>query len=145
RQGQMAESVVTRSSSVASLPPPAPLPAPRPPNQGVDFRSDFRTLVFWLGSVTTAADGRASVSVTLPDSLTTYRIMAVAGDLESRFGAGSAEIRATKLLTLLTSFPRFLSRDDRASFGAIVTNSTGRSGDAVVTIRSVDPVMLDFG
>ena len=43
-------------------------------------RRDFRVLAFWLGSVTTGADGRASVDVTLPESLTTYRIMAVAAD-----------------------------------------------------------------
>ena len=42
------------------------------------LRKDFRVLAFWLGSVTTGADGRASVDVTLPESLTTYRIMAVA-------------------------------------------------------------------
>ncbi len=100
--------------------------------------------MFWLGSVTTDAAGRAVTSVTLPDSLTTYRIMAVAGDLESHFGAAETEIRATKPLTMLPSFPRFLARGDRASFGAIVTNGTGRAADAVVTIRSLDAV-LDVG
>ena len=43
------------------------------------MRKDFRVLAFWLGSVTTDADGRATVDVKLPESLTTYRIMAVAG------------------------------------------------------------------
>ena len=43
-------------------------------------RKDFRVLAFWVGSVVTDANGQASVDVTLPESLTTYRIMAVAAD-----------------------------------------------------------------
>jgi len=63
-------------------PPPAPLLV-GPQSAVLDIRTDFRPLVFWLGSATTGADGRATTTVTLPDSLTTYRIMAVAGDAES--------------------------------------------------------------
>ena len=109
------------------------------------IRQDFRPLVFWLGSAVTGADGRATTTVTLPDSLTTYRIMAVAGDMASQFGFGEREIRATKPLTLLPAFPRFLSKGDRASFGAVVTNSGKDAGDAVVTIQSLDPASLEFG
>ena len=47
---------------------------------GAGVRRDFRPLAFWLGSVETDASGRATRDVTLPESLTTYRIMAVAGD-----------------------------------------------------------------
>ena len=61
-------------------------------------RRDFRVLAFWLGSVTTGADGRASIDVTLPESLTTYRIMAVAADRGSRFGADDTEVRTNKPL-----------------------------------------------
>ena len=110
-----------------------------------EIRADFRPLVFWLGSVTTDANGRASTTVTLPDSLTTYRIMAVAGDLTSHFGAGDSEIRASKPLTMLPAFPRFLARGDRASFGGVVTNGTGAAGEAIVTIESTDSALVDFG
>ena len=107
-------------------------------------RTDFRPLVFWLGSVTTDANGRATTTVTLPDSLTTYRIMAVASDSASHFGAGDAEIRTTKPVTMLAAFPRFLSAGDRASFGAVVTNNTTIGGDAVITIRSLDTDAIQF-
>ncbi len=62
---------------------------------GVPIRQDFRPLVFWLGSVVTDATGRATTTVTLPDSLTTYRFMAVAGNEASQFGLGEREIRVT--------------------------------------------------
>ncbi|HEV3484376.1 MAG TPA: alpha-2-macroglobulin family protein, partial [Vicinamibacterales bacterium] len=101
------------------------------------LRKDFRVLAFWLGSVTTDESGRASVDVKLPESLTTYRIMAVAGDRLSRFGSGSSEVRINKPLTLKPTFPRFLAVGDKASFGAVVTSQLSAPGTAIVTIRSL--------
>ena len=92
---------------------------------GVDggaVRKDFRVLAFWIGSVATNANGEASVDVKLPESLTTYRIMAVAGDRASRFGNGDAEVRVNKPLTMKPTFPRFLAVGDKALFGAVVTS-----------------------
>jgi uncharacterized protein YfaS (alpha-2-macroglobulin family) len=106
------------------------------------MRKDFRALAFWLGSVTTGADGRASVDVKLPESLTTYRIMAVAADRSSRFGGGDAEVRTNKPLTLKPTFPRFLAVGDRAYFGAVVGSQLTTAGTATVTMKSLDPNVL---
>ena len=106
------------------------------------MRKDFRALAFWLGSVTTGADGRANVDVKLPESLTTYRIMAVAGDRSSRFGAGDAEVRTNKPVTLKPTFPRFLAVGDRAYFGAVVGSQLTAGGAAIVTMKSLDPNVL---
>lgn len=107
-------------------------------------RRDFRPLAFWLGSVVTGADGRATADVTLPESLTTYRIMAVAADAASRFGSADAEITVTKPVTLVAAFPRFLDLGDHASFGGVVTNTLKTGGPASVTIRTLDPAVLAF-
>lgn len=111
---------------------------------GDGMRSDFRVLAFWIGSVTTGADGRATVTVKLPESLTTYRIMAVAGDRESRFGSGDAEVRTNKPLTLKPTYPRFLAVGDRAFFGAVVGSQLKTAGEAVVTMKSLDPAVLEL-
>jgi uncharacterized protein YfaS (alpha-2-macroglobulin family) len=108
------------------------------------LRKDFRVLAFWLGSVVTDNDGQATVDVKLPESLTTYRIMAVAGDRLSRFGSANTEIRINKPLTLKPTFPRFLAVGDRAYFGAVVTSQLPQAGPATVTIKSLDPDVLDF-
>ncbi len=107
-------------------------------------RKDFRVLAFWLGSVQTDASGRATTQVTLPESLTTYRIMAVSGDRLSRFGAGQSEIRINKPLLLRAAFPRFLAVGDQAHFGAAVTSQLALGGKATVTIQSLDPALLTF-
>ena len=109
-----------------------------------DVRKDFRALAFWIGSVTTAVDGTAAVDVKLPESLTTYRIMAVAADRASRFGSGDAEVRTNKPLTLKPTFPRFMAVGDRAFFGAVVGSQLPRGGVATVTMKSLDPAVLAF-
>ena len=92
------------------------------------MRKDFRVLAFWLGSVTTDANGHASADVKLPESLTTYRIMAVSGDKASRFGSGESEIRINKPVMLKAAFPRFLARGDKAFFGSVVTSQLKDAG-----------------
>jgi uncharacterized protein YfaS (alpha-2-macroglobulin family) len=106
-------------------------------------RQDFRVLAFWLGSVATDANGRASIDVKLPESLTTYRIMAVGGDRVSRFGSGESEIRINKPVLLRPAFPRFLAVGDRVHFGSVVTSQLAEGGTAVVTIKSLDPKVLE--
>ncbi|HXW08325.1 MAG TPA: MG2 domain-containing protein [Vicinamibacterales bacterium] len=108
------------------------------------LRKDFRVLAFWVGSVVTNADGHADVEVKLPESLTTYRIMAVAADRSSRFGSGDTEVRINKPLTLKPTFPRFLAVGDTARFGAVVTSQLAVPGKAAVSIKSLDPEVLAF-
>src|SRR5262245_3586915 len=96
------------------------------------LRKDFRVLAFWLGSVTTDTAGHASVNVNLPESLTTYRIMAVAADRLSRFGSGDSEVRINKPVTLKPTFPRFLAVGDRAHFGAVITSQLATAGTEIV-------------
>ena len=111
---------------------------------GGTVRQDFRVLAFWIGSVPTDARGHATVDVKLPESLTTYRIMAVAGDRGSRFGSADSEIRINKPVTLKATFPRFLAVGDKASFGAVITSQLKTGGAATVTIQSLDPAVMQF-
>jgi len=107
------------------------------------LRKDFRVLAFWLGSIATDRNGRARADVVLPESLTTYRIMAVAGDRASRFGWGENEIRINKPLLVTPAFPRFLALGDRATFGGVVHSQLKQGGRATVTIKSLDPSIVD--
>jgi uncharacterized protein YfaS (alpha-2-macroglobulin family) len=110
---------------------------------GTAVRKDFRVLAFWLGSVVTDASGRGTAEVTLPESLTTYRVMAVAADKTSRFGGGEREIRTSKPVLLRPAFPRFLALGDTARFGAVLHNQLKDKGTAIVTMRSLDPSVLE--
>ncbi|HXI12659.1 MAG TPA: alpha-2-macroglobulin family protein [Thermoanaerobaculia bacterium] len=107
-------------------------------------RKDFRVLAFWLGSLATDQKGEASADVTLPESLTTYRIMAIAGDKSSRFGWGQREIRTSKPLMLTAAFPRFMTLGDTATFGSVVHSQLQNTGSAIVSMRSLDPTLLEI-
>lgn len=109
-----------------------------------ELRKDFRVLAFWLGSLTTDAKGRATADIKLPESLTTYRIMAVGADKASRFGSGESEIRINKPVVLKAAFPRFMARGDTAYFGSVVTSQLKEPGSAIVTMRSLDPDLLQI-
>ena len=108
------------------------------------IRKDFRVLAFWIGSVVTDAKGHARTDVTLPESLTTYRIMAVAGDRASRFGWAQNELHINKPVLLTPTWPRFLAVGDKAYFGAVVHSQLKEPGKATVTIRSLDPSVVEF-
>jgi uncharacterized protein YfaS (alpha-2-macroglobulin family) len=108
------------------------------------IRKDFRVLAFWVGSVITDGKGHARTDITLPESLTTYRIMAVAGDKGSRFGWAQNEIRINKPVLLTPTWPRFLAVGDKAFFGAVVHSQLKQAGKATVTIKSLDPSVVEF-
>jgi alpha-2-macroglobulin len=110
---------------------------------GTAVRKDFRVLAFWIGSLVTDAGGRGVTDVALPESLTTYRIMAVAADKASRFGGASREVRISKPVLLRPAFPRFLARGDRARFGSVLHSQLKQKGTAIVTMRSLDPALLE--
>lgn len=106
-------------------------------------RTDFRALAVWRGDVVTGADGRATVEFTVPDTLTTYRVMAVAVEGSERFGSAQAELRVTKPLGLEPALPRFLRPGDAAKAGVVVRNRTGAPREIEVRGRVLDgPVAL---
>ncbi len=97
-----------------------------------DYRADFATTAFWSPHLVTDAQGRAEVSFRLPDSLTRFRVMAVAQTVDSRFGSGEAGVEVRKPLLLQPSVPRFARMGDRFQAGVLVFNNTGASGEVLV-------------
>ena len=75
------------------------------------LRQDFNPCAFWLSTVKTDAQGRFSASYTNPDTLTRYRLMAVAaaGD---KFGSGEAAYHVTKPVMLEPAAPMSATQGD---------------------------------
>jgi uncharacterized protein YfaS (alpha-2-macroglobulin family) len=89
-------------------------------------RADFRPLLLWKGRVKLDSQGRALVDVPLAESLSSYKLVAVATAGDDRFGTGSATIRTVQDLSLFSGVPPLVRTGDR--FDAIFTlrNSTDR-------------------
>ncbi|MCP4804516.1 MAG: hypothetical protein GY913_07135 [Proteobacteria bacterium] len=90
---------------------------------GPALRSRFETTPLWRSDLKTDAEGEVEVTFTLPDDLTTFRIMAVAEHGDESFGSGEHEIRVTRPLIASPALPRVLRPGDRASAGIVVHNN----------------------
>ena len=101
-----------------------------------DMRSNFKDTPYWNPSIITNKDGEATVSFSLPDNLTTFRLMAAAGTKDSNFGSGQTEIIVTKPLLLKPSHPRFVRLHDSFQAGVTVFNGTKEKGDVAVMLEN---------
>jgi uncharacterized protein YfaS (alpha-2-macroglobulin family) len=128
---------------------PAMTPAPRPMMRAaksmaaadtaaapIRARTDFSALALFAASVPTDANGRAQVPLKLPDSLTRYRVMAVAVEGARRFGSGEATIVARLPLMVRPSPPRFLNFGDRFELPVVVQNQTDGEMTVDVAVRA---------
>ena len=106
--------------------------APEP----IRARTDFAALALFAATVPTDAEGRARVPVKLPDSLTRYRVMAVAAAGSRQFGSAEATIVARLPLMVRPSPPRFLNFGDRFELPVVVQNQTDRAIAVDVAVRA---------
>jgi uncharacterized protein YfaS (alpha-2-macroglobulin family) len=83
-------------------------------------RQDFRQVALFDPKVVTDAQGKAKVRFKLPDSLTTYRVMAVAVSGDDRYGFGEARVTASKPLMIRPALPRFLRAGDTLEAAAVI-------------------------
>jgi len=90
-------------------------------SSGTDMRVNFDPVAYWNPSVVTGSDGEASAVFRLPDSLTRYRIMAVAASADS-FGGAETEITVSKVLSLRRNMPRTVRPGDVFACGVTVFN-----------------------
>lgn len=94
----------------------------------VELRGNFKTTAFWNASVVTDDKGDASVDFTLPDNLTSFRVMAVAVTADSLFGNSETTFRVAKPLLLQASLPRFARVGDHFQAGVVVHNFSPDKG-----------------
>ncbi len=88
---------------------------------GGDVRHDFRATAYFEPSLV-AVEGKAHVKFKLPDSLTTYRLMAVVAAEDDRFGFGESQITASRKLMARPALPRFMRAGDTIDAGIVVSS-----------------------
>ncbi|NLE85426.1 MAG: hypothetical protein GX607_03405 [Myxococcales bacterium] len=90
-------------------------------SEGTGARRDFRQSVYFNPTLVTDANGRARVSFALPESLTTYRLMAVVTTRDDRYGYGEERVVTSKRLMARPALPRLLRAGDLAEAGVVVS------------------------
>ena len=90
-------------------------------------RELFDTLLAWQGRVTLDANGDAEATIPLNDSLTSFRIVAVANAGGDLFGTGSTNIATTQDLLLLSGLPPVVREGDQYLATFTVRNTTAKT------------------
>ncbi len=106
------------------------------PPEGVTIREEFADTAYWNPRIVTDREGRAVVTLKLPDNLTTWTLHAVGLTADTRVGEGSADLVATKPLLVRPVAPRFFVVDDRAQLAANVSNNTGQDLTVEVSLSA---------
>ncbi len=85
-------------------------------------RKNFADTALWVGSVIADANGLAKVSLTMPESLTTWKVRAWTMGHGTRVGQGEAEVITSKNLLVRMQAPRFFTETDEVVLSANVHN-----------------------
>jgi len=131
---QKAESAVSNDAADGALPAdalnehmlngqaPGGADAPR-------WRRHFTPTPLWKGSLPTDEQGRFRAEFTLPDTLTTYRLLALAvGKDGDSFGQTEEKLTVHQPLMLTPGLPLFMSTGDTLLLPLTVTNLTDKPG-----------------
>lgn len=97
-------------------------------------RELFDTLLFWKGEVDLDAEGQAEVEVPLNDSLSSFRLVAIATEGADRFGTGEASIRTRQDLMLFSGVSPLARQGDITSPELTVRN--GGERDLVALVKA---------
>lgn len=111
-------------------------------------RELFDTLLLWKARVPLDDRGEASLEVPLNDSITSFRIVAVAAGGEGLFGTGSTSIRSTQDLMVLSGLPPLVREGDQFTARFTLRNTTQQPSTVDVAARAqgvqerLEPVVL---
>jgi alpha-2-macroglobulin len=99
-------------------------------------RRDFLDAALWLPAVVTGDDGRAQVTLTLPDDLTGWRILARAVTTDTKVGQAIASLITAQDIVVRPGLPRFLMQGDVLTVTAAVHNFTSLPVSATVSLEA---------
>ncbi|MGC4123031.1 MAG: MG2 domain-containing protein [Myxococcales bacterium] len=110
----------------------------------VKARTNFSSSAGWFPQVKGAIGDKASLKTTMPDSLTSWRLTAVAVTAGPHMGMGKATLRTEKPLMVRLQGPRFFTERDEVTLSAIVTSRLDKAADVDVVfecpgLKPLDP------
>ncbi|MCZ8154642.1 MAG: MG2 domain-containing protein [Leptospira sp.] len=99
-------------------------------------RNLFNTLVYWKGKILLDKDGKATVSFPLNDSLTSFKIVAVANSGTNEFGTGSATIQSTQEIQTFSGLTSVAREGDLLDHEFTIRNASSESKSLSVRLKS---------
>ncbi len=114
--------------------------------QELHLRSDMSETAFFMPMLRTNSDGEVVMEFTLPDSLTTWKLQAVAHTSEMYFSYIEDETVARKQVMVQPNMPRFVRVGDNTTISTKVTNCSGKAitGKVVFELLNVSDEQVFF-
>ncbi len=100
-------------------------------DQSAATRDDFRPMLLWKGRVTLDANGHARVPVPLSESLSAFKLVAIATQGAQLFGTGETSVRTAQDLSIFSALPPLVRTGDY--YGASFTLRNGSDKPMQVT------------
>ena len=101
----------------------------------VILREKFPDTAYWKADIVTDAQGKAQLTLTLPDNLTTWQVEARGLTQDVKVGQAQVRVVTGKELMIRPQTPRFLVVGDHAELAAFVNNTTASALEATVNLQ----------
>ncbi|WP_444886092.1 alpha-2-macroglobulin family protein [Microbulbifer sp. JMSA008] len=111
---------------------------------GEEPNSDVQIVSLFSGPVEFDQQGKAKISLQLPEFNGSLRLMAVSFSKEG-FGSTEGELIVASPLVTQAALPRFMSPGDRSTLALDLNNLSGRTQKLTVEMRSVGAVDMEMG
>src|SRR5215472_9984052 len=129
RQG-VAEMAIVANSATLAKEEEAP--------SGARVRSYFPEALYINPEIITDRDGRASISIPLADSITTWRLAMLASTQHGALGSATSSLKVFQDFFVDLDLPVTLTQGDRVSIPVAVYNYSGGRGDVDLELKADD-------
>ncbi len=102
------------------------------------LRENFNETAFFIPHLVTDANGSASMTFKLPDSLTTWHVWALATMKDFSSGVAHREVQTTKDLMVRLYTPRLFREGDRTAVQVVVNNKTKKTISGSIAVLITD-------
>ena len=105
---------------------------------GGEARSVFKDVAYWNPRVRTGNDGKATVTFSVPDNLTTWVVNGVGVTTETQVGEARRELVVNKPVVTRPILPNILRTGDAFALNTLVHNYTGTPQEFATQCRIAD-------
>lgn len=105
----------------------------------VQVRENLNETAFFYPQLTTDAQGRVALKFTLPESLTTWRLLGLAHTRDMHYGSIVGEAVAQKDVMIQPNVPRFLREGDQGTISARIFNTGEKDLSGKAQLRLLNP------
>lgn len=99
-------------------------------------RENFPDTAYWNAEIITDANGKATITMTLPDNLTTWELDTRGMTLDTRVGQAQGQVISTKDLLVRPVTPRFLVANDHVQISTVVQNNSQADMQVQVALQA---------